>query len=270
MADSANAKKKDNKNTTFPVLWPLLFVAVGVVLLLDNFLLLGDFNALALLPLLLVVAGTQILLRGDLLPSAEARTFAITRGSVESGTLEVSAGGIDVDVYALQKEGRLIAGQYAAGARPHLNVKDTYSHIIMNRAATPWFTMADWQIGLAKDLPWQFLISTHLGQIDLNMSQLVVHEAIVASGIGDIRVVLPGEAFKTLFVRSTFGNIHIITPPGVRARVRVEASRVFRVKHDIHRYTQTAAYTFESTEYDAEAPQVDIVVRGTFGDAYLA
>jgi hypothetical protein len=269
VADSASAKKKDSNNITFPILWPLLFIGVGIVLLLDNFLLLGDFNAVALLPLLLVVAGTQILLKGDLVPSTESRTFAITRGSVESGTLEISAGGIDVNIYALPKEGRLIAGQYAAGARPQLNVKDTYSHIIMNRAATPWFTMADWQIGLAKDLPWQFLISTHLGQIDLDMAYLVVHEAIIASGIGDIRVVLPDESFKTLFVRSTFGNIHIVTPAGVRARVRVEGSRVFRVKHDIHRYTQVDSKTYESSDYDPSAPQVEVVVRGTFGDAYL-
>src|SRR5690606_10101307 len=156
---------------------------------------------------------------------SEARTFGITRGSVESATLEVSAGAIDVDIRALQREGRLIAGQYAAGARPKLNVKDSYTHVLMDRASTAWFSMADWQVGLAKDLPWQVLVSTHIGQIELDLSELIMHEAVVASGLGDIRFVVPLEAFKPLFLRSTFGNIYVVTPPTYRARVRVEAGR---------------------------------------------
>ncbi len=266
---AGSAKKRDNKRATFPWLWPVLLVVVGVVLLLDNFLLLGDFNAIALLPLLLVVAGAQVLLRGDLLPSTEASTFGITRGSVESGTLEISAGGIDVDIRPLNREGRLIAGQYAAGARPSLNVKDTYAHIRMNRARTPWFSFVDWQVGLANDLPWQFLVSTHLGQIELDMGDLIVHEAVAASGIGDIRVVLPYEAFKPLYVRSTFGNIHVVTPTGHRTRIIVQGSRVFRAHHDIHRYTEVEPNVFESLDAEPDAPLVTVTVRGTFGDAYL-
>ncbi|TVR21888.1 MAG: hypothetical protein EA396_07055 [Anaerolineaceae bacterium] len=269
MARSADAKKTRNKNAPFPWLWPVLIITVGVLLLLDNFLLLGDFNAVVLLPLLLVVAGTQILLRGDLLPSGDSSAFGITRGSVESGTLEISAGGVDVALYPLRAEGRLIAGQYAAGSRPHLDVHDTYSHIQMNRADTAWYAMSDWSVGLAKDLPWQFLVSTHLGQIDADLSELVVHEAILSSGIGDIRLVLPRESFKTLFIRSAFGNVHIVTPPGCRARVRVEGSRVFRARHDEYRYTPVEPNLFESTEYEADAPTVNVVIRGTFGDAYL-
>ena len=91
-----------------PWLWPLALAIVGVVLLLDNFLLLGDFNPTLLWPLLLVIAGAQILLQGDILPVRQAKTFGITRGSVEAGTLDISAGEIDVNVRALRREGRLI------------------------------------------------------------------------------------------------------------------------------------------------------------------
>lgn len=274
MAGSANAQKTNNskKTSAFPLLWAICFVVVGVILLLNNFMLLGDFNVVALVPLLLVIAGTQILLRGDLLPSAETRSFVITRGSVESGTIEISAGDIDVDIYPLQRENRLIAGHYAVGTIPKLNtVQDNYSHIIMNRANTPWYAMADWQVGLAKDLPWQFLISTHLGQIDLDLSELVVHEAIIASGIGDIRLSLPQEAFKPLFVRSTFGNIQLKSRDNSSVRVRIENGRFFRIKHDANRYQEVAPNVFE-TLIDGEPSsdiQVELVVHGTFGNAYL-
>lgn len=266
MATPANKPKRE----TFPWLWPVLFILVGIVLLLDNFLLLGDFNAIALLPLLLVVAGAQILLRGDLVPSTEGRTFGVTRGSVESGTLEISAGSIDVDVRALQREGRLIAGQYASGARPALNVRDTYTHIRMDRSATPWYSFADWQVGLANDLPWQFLISTHFGQIDLDLSELIVHEAVIASGIGDIRVVAPMEAFKSLYVQSAMGNVHLICPEGSRVRVTVDGGRLFRAHVDSVRFEQVDANIYETLEPFVDAAQVDIRVKGTFGDVYLA
>ncbi|MFW5749077.1 MAG: hypothetical protein ACOCYT_05635 [Chloroflexota bacterium] len=262
------ARSKSSK-LAFPWLWPVLLVTAGVVLLLDNFLLLEGFNAVALLPLLLIVAGAQVLLRGDIIPTSESRTFGITRGSVESATLEISSGGIDVAVRPLQREGRLIAGQFAPGARPALNVQDTYAHIRMDRAATPWFALTDWAAALATDLPWQVLVSTHLGQIDLDLSDVIIHEAIIASGVGDIRLVCPPEAFKPVYVRSALGNIHIVAPPGHRVRVQVNGSRFFRARHDEYRYDMTAPGIFDAKDADPDAPQVVIQVSGTFGDAYL-
>jgi hypothetical protein len=252
-----------------PILWSLLLILAGVILLLDSFLLLEDFNAVALLPLGLVVIGAQILLRGDLFPSDDARTFGVTRGSVESATLEISSGEIDVQIRALQREGRLIAGQFAANARPALNVRETYAHIKMNRASTSWLSFADWQIALAQDLPWQILLSTYLGQVALDLSDVIVHDAVVATGFGDIRFVAPPEAFGTMYLKSSLGNIHVVTPQGYRTRILVEETRIFSASHDIHRYENPEKGVFLSSEYDENAPLVEIHISGTFGDAYL-
>lgn len=254
----------------FPWLWPMLLVIVGVALLLDNFLLLGDFNALALLPLLLVVAGAQILLRGDLMPSTDGRTFGVTRGSVESATLEVSAGGIDVEIGAVGRPGRLIAGQYAAHSRPSLSVRDTYAHIRMDRSATPWYSFADWQVVLAEDLPWQILVSTHLGQVEADLSALIVHEVVITTGVADLRVVAPREALRPLRLRSTLGNVHLVSPQGANVRVTVSGSSFFKARHDEVRYVEVAPGMFETTEASEDAPLVQVMVSGTFGDAYLA
>jgi len=253
-----------------PLIWPLALVGVGVVLLLNNFLLLSGFNVAALWPLLLVAAGAQILLRGDLTPSTEARTFAITRGSVESGTLEISAGEIDVHVRGLQREGRLIAGQYALDSRPHLNVVENHAHLRLARSATPWLSFADWEMGLAPDLPWQVLISTSLGQVQLDLADVIVHEVAVGTGFGDIRLVCPKEAFAPVRLRSALGNVHIITPPGCRTRVTVQGSPVFHVHADEQRYEQFEAGVYAAIEADEGAPLVEIQVSGSFGDAYLA
>jgi hypothetical protein len=257
-------------STKGPLLWPLGLAAVGVLLLLHNFLLFTDFNVVVLWPLLLVVAGAQILLRGDLVPSDEARTFGITRGSVESGTLEVSAGEIDVQIGALQREGRLIAGQYAAGARPAMSVNDTRAHVKMDRAGTSWLSFTDWEMGLARDLPWQILVSTHLGQVHLDLAGIIVQEVVTATGVGDIRLTCPPEAFGPLRLRSALGNIHVTTPPGYQAQVRVSGSRVLGIHADQHRYEQLEQNVFAARDADTAAPLVEIEVSGTFGDIYLA
>lgn len=260
-----------------PWFWPSLLVVAGVVLLLDNFLLLGSFNAPALAPLLLIIAGAHILLRGDFVPDAEARRFGITRGNVESGTLEISSGEIDVEVRALQPDWRLrdgqhalIAGQYASGARPQLRMVDNYAHLRMDRSSTPWLSFADWKMGLAGDMPWQILVSTHLGQVNLDLSELIIHSAAVGTGLGDIRLVSPPEALGPLHIRSALGSIHVITPPGYRTRIVAQGGRMFGLHADELRYTSPQPNVYLANDADDNAPQVEIFISGTFGDAYFA
>jgi hypothetical protein len=257
------------KGSRGPWLWPLLMAAVGIILLLNNFLLLGDFNALTLLPLLLVVAGAVVLLRGDFIPSSEIRTFGITRGSVESATLEVNAGEIDVRVRPIQQEGRLIAGQFALASRPTMRVTETHTHLQMDRSATPWISFSDWEMGLARDLPWQILVSTSLGQINLNLAELILQEGHIASGIGDIRLISPHEALGAISIRSTLGNIHVVTPLGYRTRITIQTGHFFKSHVDERRYEQVEPGIYDSLGADEQAPLVEINLHGTFGDAYL-
>ncbi|MCB9452110.1 MAG: hypothetical protein H6672_11775 [Anaerolineaceae bacterium] len=257
------------KSSRGPWLWPLGMALVGIVLLLNNFLLVGDFNVVALWPLLLVVVGAWILLRGDLTPGEGGRTFGITRGSVESATLEVSSGEIDVQIQSLQREGRLIAGQYAAFSRPGLRVNGTHTHLMLHRGATPWLSFADWEMALAADLPWQVLLSTHLGRVNMDASGLILQEAIVATGLGDIRFICPPESFSVLFLCSALGNIHLITPVGYRTQIAASGSRLFGVHADPNRYETVAPGVFVSRDADETLPLVEVTISGTFGDAYL-
>lgn len=259
-----------NKSTRTPLLLPLVLIVVGVLLLLNNFLLLGDFNALSLLPLLLVAAGALIVLRGDLSSGEKARSFGITRGSVESAVLEISAGEIDVDLRRLQREGRLIAGQFAPASRPDLDVDGTHAHLKLLRWKTPWLAFADWQAALAHDLPWQIYITTSLGQINADLSGLIVQSAVIASGIGDVRVVAPVEAFEPVRVRSAAGSVHIITPEGQPVQIHVRTTRLFKVHVDETRYEQIDTGIYAARDADLSLPPVEITVQGTFGDAYLA
>lgn len=253
-----------------PVLLPLILIVVGVVLLLNNFLLLESFEVTALWPLLLVMLGAGVLLRGDFVPDDSTRSFGITRGSVESAVIEISAGEIDVRLQELNREGRLIAGQFAAQARPAMQSTETHAHLRLDRSATPWFNFANWELGLAQDLPWQLLVSSHLGHIDLDLSKLIIEGGIVASGIGDIRVVCPQETLSPLVLRSAFGSIQVIAPLGSKVRIHVEGARTFTVRTDERRYTLAEPKLYVTRDAAPDLPVVDLHIRGTFGDLYLA
>ncbi|HLV34090.1 MAG TPA: DUF5668 domain-containing protein [Spirillospora sp.] len=253
-----------------PWLWPLALVVIGVVLLLDNFLLLGDFNVTLLWPLILVVAGAQVLLQGDLLAARQGKTFGITRGSVEAAALEISAGEIDVNVRGLRREGRLIAGQFASDSRPQMQVHDTQAQIKMSRAATPWLSFADWEMGLARDIPWQIFVTTHLGQVQLDLSEVIVQDVIVGTGFGDIRLTCPYESLGMIRLHSTLGTLQVIAPHGYKVRVNARRGLFFGVHADPARYTEIEPGVYLAQDSDEDAPLVEVYVSGTFGDAYLA
>jgi hypothetical protein len=254
-----------------PLLWPLLMVVIGGFLLLSNFFLLGEVNILDLWPLILVLLGTWLLLRGDIIPNSDFRTFGITRGSIESATLEVNSGEIDVQMRGLQSRNaeRLIAGQYAHGARPELETTDVHAHLKLERQHTPWLSFADWEAGLSLDLPWQIVISSYLGQVTADLSHVIMQNALISTGMGDIHLTPPAEAFESLYLRSILGNITITTPPQYNTRITVEGGRFFGVHVDESRYQSMGEGVYTARDADSDLPLVDIVITGTFGDAYL-
>jgi hypothetical protein len=168
----------DSQPKRAPWLWPLLLTVGSVLLLLHNFLLI-DFDVAPYWPVLLVAVGIQLLLRGDIGPSWQAHTFGITRGSVQSASIEIESGELDVQVRALHKPGRLTAGQYTARSRPALTVRNNHATLRMERGQTWWLSLADWDVGLANDLPWSVLVSSYLGQMDVDLRGLIVERAYV-------------------------------------------------------------------------------------------
>ncbi len=251
-------------------LWALGLVALGTVLLLDRFLLIPDFSTSALLPLVLVVIGLIVLVRGDLFAGGAGKSFGITRGSVENAAIEISAGAVDVQVYPLQREGRLIAGQYAPDARPALDVQGVEAKLRLDRAATPFFSFTPWQAALARDLPWKVYITTHLGQVSANCEALIIGGAVIATGVGDIHFTAPSEALAPIYLRSALGNVHLTTPPGHAARLIVKPTRLFRVHVDATRYIEESEGVYLARDAAPDRPEAVIYISSTFGDAYLS
>lgn len=253
-----------------PILLPIILVVLGILILLDNLLLL-DSNITNYSPILLIALGGLILWRGDLAPSWQAQSFGITRGSVESGALEISSAEIDVKLSSLKRAGRLIAGQYTARSRPRLAVRNNHARLTMRRGDTWLFSFADWEVEVARDLPWSLLMSSHLGEISADLRGMQLNQAHIASGIGNIKVISPDQEAGPIYVRSTFGDIQLIIPRDIPAVITINGSRMSKVwvrSRDIDTHEDQKVYT--TSTYRPEQPALDITIASTFGDIQLA
>jgi hypothetical protein len=253
-----------------PLLLPTLLIVTGGVMLVGSFLFVDEFNPINLAFLLLAVVGMTVLLRGDLTPSTESRTFGITRGSVEAGDITINAADIDVYIDRLPTGERLIAGQYAYNARPSLEVRGTQAVLVMDRAKTSLLTFADWELALAVGMPWAVRCSASLGQIDADLSGLIVDTATFYSGFGSVRVVAPQELLgEPIIARSVLGNVHLLTPIGYNTRVIVRAGRFAKLHIASSRYAKMDDDSYQALDAHPEAPPVTILLKTTFGDIYL-
>jgi hypothetical protein len=268
----SQSNRSESKSKS-PIIWPLALVATGVILLLHNFILLGDLNILNLSPLILVLVGAWILLRGDIRPSGDAKSFGITRGSVESATLDIRSGEIDVAIAMLptSNQERLIAYRsFPVQSRPDLKVDGVHTQLTMRRQHTPWFSYTDWDMLIAQHMPWQLLITSHLGQVNLDLAEGIVSNVRVATGIGNIHLVTPYEALDDIYLSSTLGTTHLTTPFGYASRITIEQGRFMTIHVDDTRYQMLENGDYASLEAEENAPIVYILVSGTFGDVYLS
>jgi len=248
--------------------WPVALVIVGVLALLHNYLIL-DFNVLQLWPLVLVLLGLQALLQGDVGFSWAGQHFGITRGSVEAASLRADGGELDVHIHALQREGRLIAGQYTARSRPHLQVDGNHAALTMLRSRTWFFSLANWDFGLAKDVPWELLVSTHLGEIEIDLCGLIVGQARITTGFGDIHLIGPDSPAGPIVVRSTLGDIYLTVPDGVEAAVTVVGGPMLDVRVQDERWQPRGERRYTTPGYDGAIEPLEFTVSGTFGSLLL-
>lgn len=254
-----------------PWLWPIILMAGSIILLLNNFLLI-ELDITSYWPVLLVALGLQILVRGDIAASWQAHTFGITRGSVQSASIEVESGELDVQLHALHKPGRLIAGQYTARSRPDLRVRNNHATLRMQRGQTWWLSLADWDVGLANDLPWEVLMSSHLGELEADLRDLHIERAYISSGFGSVKVTCPRSIDGEIIARSTFGDVRVAIPTRSNALIRVKSGPFGRVRLDTERFAEIEPGLYATRVVDTDADNendLSITVGTAFGSIYI-
>jgi hypothetical protein len=257
------------RSSRAPVIIPVLLVGLGVILLLSNFRLLENVDLSRWWPVLLIFAGLQLLVRGDLGISWQTKEFGITRGTVQTASVEASSGEIDVKVRVLRREGRLVAGHYTARSRPQLTVRSNHARLMLQRGQTWPFSQGDWEIGLARDVPWSLLISAHLGELDVDLRGITLHEANLGTGIGDIKLQPSHLVENGIRARSTFGSIWVAIPPGDHAIITLRERAFARVNIDENRFLMISPGVYATVGYEHSTAPAALELGTTFGTIHL-
>jgi hypothetical protein len=253
--------------TIWSLVWPILILAVGVLLLLNN-LGIAEVDLLRLVgewwPLLLIGLGL-IMLIGAIWPRARHATESL---SVELG--RATAG----DVRLRFGAGRLRIGPAAAGMlvdgsfRGGVAVKDRSDGRITlePESAGGWWwggQRLDWRVGLSAEVPLDLRVESGASSADLDLTSLQVGALRLQTGASEMTVRLPASAGLTrVKAESGAASLTLEVPDGVAARIRskmvlgsTSISDRFPRDGDVH----------ASPGYEAADNRVEIEVDGGVG-----
>ena len=229
-----------------PELFGLLLIGVGILYFLSNTGIL-QFSWNALWPLILVAVGVVVLLQAIRPSPANAggapAPFAAPTDSVSAP----GSGGRSIRIpregtQQLEVELGVGAGTFRVegGATELVEVRSTRNDIVaqvdregqrtrvrlrQNANWLPWMFRggADWEVRLAEDVPLALSVSAGAGNLHLDLSHLRVVEARGSIGAAQARVVLPRPTGEVnVKIQAGASSVTVEIPPGVEARVRGE------------------------------------------------
>ncbi len=237
------------------VAWPMLLMAAGTLLLINNFSprpFLTWTKAIQLWPLILIAFGIDLLFRTRtwwttvitvllvILMVGGAVWWVALGGSGPTGNtypiqqlLSSSVEGADV-VYQLGA-GQLIVGKteedgfLAAGsafpAEPVSKVeveegRVTYTLKSENPVVSP--RTSQWELGLSPDVPLRIEVDNGAGEVFMALEALQLEGLQIDQGVGDVVVRLPDGTRGRVQIEQAVGRIRIVVPPDLALEVTTE------------------------------------------------
>jgi hypothetical protein len=250
------------------LIWPLLLLAVGVLLFVD-FADLADVDSLELLgrwwPIALIVLGAVVLI-GAVWPRARAveEEVSISAAGASRGevTLKFGAGRLEV---GRGSPGVLVDGTFDGGVRRTDHGPGRVELETDLLEVFPGFNpQLHWRVRLAPDLPMSLRLEGGASRSELDLSELTVTSLVVKTGASDTRIVLP-RAAGAVEVRIEAGaaQVRVEVPEGVAARVRSQVG-LGSTSVDEQRFPKTSE-GWASAGYETAEHRADIRVQGGVG-----
>ena len=224
--------------------WPLLLVAAGIDLVIGGRSSLGSvrgksaarFSAFGLLWLLALLAVGAWVLGPKVAGEGSFATERIAQSAdgARQAHIVIEPAVADLRIGALSASSRLVEG--ALSTRSDLRVVSTYAvndgtgtftlktvgaAVIPGFAGVP--SHSTWELELNRDLPIALEVSLGAGSADLDLTDINVTDLRVNVGAGKATVVLPRQGHLVGSIRGAVGEIVIVIPKGVAARIRANA-----------------------------------------------
>ena len=255
------------------LLWPVAWIALGVVLLLSTT------GQLAVSPGELisngwpiVLVGIGLWLLGSALVNARPATqeLSLPLPAIGAARVRLAFGGGSLQVERAP-DGVLAAGTFSSG----VSVKERGAGDIELSPETgggawfPWDGTLEWRVGLTGEVPLDLRVDGGAYRGTLDLSELLLRSLEIRTGASDTRVMLPRAAgMTTVRAESGAASTTLSVPEGVAARVRSKMS-LGSVSVDELRFPRSAD-GWTSADYETAANRVEITIEGGVGSVRVA
>lgn len=248
--------------------WPVVWTAVGVVLLMSTT------GALGREPLDLVLEGWPWLAVGLGVWFVVGALLPLGPGLVEQ--LTVPAAGLGAAIVRVKfgagelrirpaAPGNLIDGEFTGGVKQRVIRPGEIELSQDVDYGVPWVDRRyHWTLGLAPDVPLDLRFDTGASRSVLDLRGLLVRRLELHTGASDTRLIVPDGAGATSIKAETgAAALTVEVPPGVAARIRTRMA-LGSSQVDEGRFPRTAD-GFESVDYATSPNRVDLDLQGGVG-----
>jgi len=255
--------------------WGSVLVILGLVLLLNNFGILGNFNIWQLMwPAFLILLGIWILFGRVFGKSTQVEHARVPLNGAQRARVRMQHGAGKLHVYAKDLPNDLAEGDFGGGL--DLNTRREGDALVV-RMGVPvqWFPFSwlpgdtlDWSVGLKRGLPMSLDFETGANESEINLSELQVSELQLKSGASSTRVHLPQNAGQTrVSIEVGAASVDLYVPNGVAGRIRSRGG-ISSLKVDTARFPRAGEY-YQSTDYETAANKVDIDIQMGVGSTTI-
>ncbi|MCC7358568.1 MAG: hypothetical protein IT317_03775 [Anaerolineales bacterium] len=258
--------------------WPIVLIAFGLLLLLDNLGFLPGSAWGYVWPALLIFVGLSLLLgRAQRAEPVEDSVGLDGAGSAEI-TFEHGAGVLEI--YGGAQPDHLLEGTFTGGVQKRIDRHGDQTLVTLSvgpepewyHFVWPWNWMGgrgqEWNVRLNPHPRLSLRLKTGASETRLDLSDLRVAELSLDIGAGSTRLTLPAHAGWTKArVASGAASVEIVVPAGVAARIHGTVA-VGSLNVDQQRFPRRNG-GYESPDYETATHRVELNLEGGVGSTVV-
>ncbi|MCC6904920.1 MAG: hypothetical protein IT326_03690 [Anaerolineae bacterium] len=214
----------------------------------------------------LVLLGVNILLGGEVIAGPMPRLF-IARGQVVRGVLEAHCGPADLNLGDCPGD-RVAVVRSGPMGRPFYEAQDGMAVLRISQPPLPNPTA--WQAGLAGNVLWDIDAQAGIGNLALNLTDLRLETVNARTGPGRLTVLCPARGYTRLALRSGSGDIEVVIPEGIGAKIEVSKGRLGTLRIRNARLIDQGGGRCTTSGYSSSAAQVEISIQTWAGEITLS
>jgi len=254
------------------IYWGTAILLIGFLLLLQNLgIIRGNLWGI-IWPVLIILAGIQIL-AGLFLrqPAGEKRELSIPLAGISEANLEIEYGAGQIHLDGRAQAGNLLSGEFFGGIRENISHAGQAVRLKLKMPDNSFVfwpfggvTDRSWKIHLSPEIPLDIRLQSGASESVLDLNDLLVRSLRVDTDASSTSITAPARAGYTRFdLHSRAASIKISVPAGVAARIESKGA-ISSTNVDLARFPQSGS-VYQSLDYTTAVNRIDILVESGVG-----